>query len=425
MMRKQMWKRHLAVAFSGGWLLLNATAAWADAPMLSLDDSVAMALKNNPSIQMAVDDKEKAAWGIKLAQAGKEPTFSLGSSATRGSANLETPAGNLFSTSLKLSVPLYTGGRVEGSVEEAKLNAQAADLGVETARAQVKLDATTAYFDVLQAHNMVQVNQEALDNLNGHLENVQAQYDAGTVAKVDVLRSEVEVANARQNLTKAQNDYNVAVASLNNTIGIPQSTQSILKDELTYTQFDLPLNECIQQALSNRPEVGQSEDTVAAAKAGVKVADSSGKPTIALSGLQGWSGPEFSSQDSNWSIGINASWNIFDGGLTHSQVKQAESTLDKVKEQDKQNRDAIELEVRQAYMNMKEAESRIETSKVAVDKAEEDVKIAQTKYAAGAGTNLDVIDAQLALTQAKTNYVQALYDYNANKAKLTKAIGER
>jgi len=97
--------------------------------------------------------------------------------------------------------------------------------------------------------------------------------------------------------------------------------------------------------------------------------------------------------------------------------------MKKQTEQARQSRDSVQLEVRQAFLNMKEAEKRIETSKVAVDKAEEDFKIAQVRYSAGVGTNLDVIDAQLALTQAKTNNIQALYDYNTSKAKLDKAMG--
>jgi len=159
------------------------------------------------------------------------------------------------------------------------------------------------------------------------------------------------------------------------------------------------------------------------ATAGVKAADSGRLPTISVSGSQGWNGNEFPGDNSNWSVGVSANWNFFDAGVTEAKIKSAQATLEKSREQDQQLRQNVELEVRQSYLSMKEAEQRIQTAQVAVDKAVEDVSIAQTKYNAGAGTNLDVIDAQLALTQAKTNYTQALYDYNVNKAKLEKAVG--
>lgn len=120
-----------------------------------------------------------------------------------------------------------------------------------------------------------------------------------------------------------------------------------------------------------------------------------------------------------------ANWNIFDSGVTGAKVKQAESSLNKAREQAVETGNSVELEVRQADLSMKEAEKRIGATQVAVDKAKEDLKIAQTKYYAGAGTNLDVIDAQLALVQAGTNYTEALYDYNTNQAKLQKAIGPK
>jgi outer membrane protein TolC len=120
---------------------------------------------------------------------------------------------------------------------------------------------------------------------------------------------------------------------------------------------------------------------------------------------------------------LAVSLNVFDSGLTRAKINEAQMDVDKAREQARQTKDGIALEVRQAYLNMKEAEKRIDTSGVAVTKAEEDFKIAQIRYSAGVGTNLDVIDAQVALTQAKTNYVQSLYDYNTSRANLNKAMG--
>lgn len=407
-----------------GALLFNSSLAFADAPLISLDDSVAMALKNNSSVKMAINDRDKARFGIDEAKAGGGPTLSLSSSGSRSMNMAEGVPGDSFSNSLRLSMPLYTGGRLEGQVDQAKLNAHTADLGVIKAEQQTKLAATTAYFSVLQARNMAKVNQEAVDSLTAHLNNVQAQYSVGTVAKSDVLSTQVQLANAQQNLTKAQNAYDVAVSSLNNITGMPLDTENTYQDDLSYTAYEMSLEDSIQTALKNRPEIGQSEDSISAARTGIKIADSGHLPTVSLSGGESWSGNTFpGSGNNNWSVGVSASWNLFDSGVTNAKVKEAKTAADKAVEQSNQTRDGIKLEVRQDYLSMKEAEQRIQTSAVAVDQAADALKIAEAKYQAGAGTNLDVMDAELALTQAKTNHTQALYDYNTNKAKLETAIG--
>lgn len=421
-------KKRFALAVACGYMLLNAVALAAPVE-LSLDDSVAMALKNNPSLKIAESERDKAAWAVREYQAGYGPTIGFTHNDKRAQAapsTLEpTPSPeNNFNNTVTLSLPLYTGGRVEGQVGQAKIGLKVADIGLDKTKQQLKLDATNAYFSVLQTRNLVQVAQESVDNLAAHLKNVQAQFDVGTVAKSDVLRSEVELANAQQNLTKAQNNYDVAVATLNNVIGLPHGTEIKLKEDLKYTQQGVALDDGIGYAMKNRPDVLQADAAVASAKEGVKVARSGFLPTLSLTGSNNWNDDRFpGAKNSNWLVGLTTSLTVFDTNLTHSKVKEAESSVVKADETARQTRDSVALEVRQSYLGMKEAEKRIDTSKVAVAKAEEDFAIAQVRYNAGVGTNLDVIDAQLALANAKTNYIQALYDYNTGKAKLDKAMG--
>lgn len=407
---------------SAGVMLLHAGFGY-QAFALSLQESIDLALKNSQNIKMAEEDSEKAKWGISEAKSSFLPSAALSTSGTRSSS----PAGgdaNSFNSALRLNWQLYSGGRNDALMDQAKLNSGSADLALDKAKDQTVLDATTAYFSVLQAKNMEKVNQETVDSLAAHLTNVKAQYDAGVVAKADMLRSEVELANAKQNLTKAQNSYDVAVAALNNIIGEPLDTVNEYSDDFTHDPYDITLDNSISQAFDNRPELEQAKNNIAAAEAGVRIAKSGNLPTVNVSGSTGVTGNSFPGNNDNWSVGVSASWNIFDAGLTNAKINEAKSLGDKAESAYKQTRDSIELEVRQAYLGMTEAQKRIDTTQVAVDKASEDLSIAQTKYQAGVGTNLDVIDAQLALTQAKTNYTQALYDYSVSKAKLDKAIGK-
>jgi outer membrane protein TolC len=419
-----MKKKILFSSAVGATIMLNSILVFADAaPMLSLDDSVTLALKNNPTVKMAIDDQQRAVGAISEAEASKMPTISLGAGATRAQGMSQALPGTSYNSSIKLNGTLYSGGRLEALVDQAKLNAQNGVLGVDKAREQIKLDATTAYYSVLQASDMVAVNRETVDSLAEHLKTVTAQYEAGVVAKADFLRSEVELANAQQNLTKAQNAYEIALSNLNNVIGDPLDKEQTLNNQLSYTEVNSSLEECISYAMSNRPEIQQSVNNIAVADKGVQIAESGNRPAVTYGATDSWSGNEFPGQTNNWSMNVMANWNVFDSGLTNSKVKQSKAASAKAQDQDAQVRGNIELEVRQNYMSMREAEKRLQTSQVAVDKAAEDLKIAKTKYYAGAGTNLDVIDTQLALTQAKTNHTQALYDYNVNKAKLEKSMG--
>lgn len=437
--------KHLA-AVACSFLVIGQASALAAPVELTLDDSIALALKNNPSIKMAVADKDSAAWKISEAKSANGFNFSFTHTDTRykkvtsssgGAFSINgVPSGriqiyggatvynNNYDNKFTLTKPLYTGGKVEGLVQQAKLGLDVADLTVTKSQQQVKLDATTGYFGVLQARNMVTVSQESVNSMAEHVKNVQAQFSVGTVAKSDVLRSEVELANSQQTLIKAQNAYDLAVASLNNVIGMPLSTEIVVKDELKYNKYPMSLEDCIAAALKNRPESLQVDKAVEVAQEGIKVAKSGYKPTVAFSASDDWSDSDFpGTTGNNWTASIVTSFNVFDSGSTDSKVKQANAALLKSQEQARQSKDSIQLETRQAFLNMKEAEKRIETSSVTVTKAEEDTKIAAVRYNAGVGTNIDVIDAQLALTNAKTNYVQALYDYNTSKAKLEKAMG--
>jgi len=244
------------------------------------------------------------------------------------------------------------------------------------------------------------------------------------VALSDVLQTQVQLANAQDGLIKAQNNYDLAEANLNNVIGLPLDGEIELKENLKYQQYSLSLNDCVQYALVNRPEMAQEQTNVAIARDQVKIAHSGTLPTLGFNATNGWQANNFpGAQNSNWTVSMTTSLNVFDSGLVKPQVKQAEYGVTTAQEQARQTRDNISLQVRQAFLSMNEAEKRIDTSQVAVNQAQEDFRMSQVRYEAGVGTNLDVVDAELALTQAKTNYIQALYDYNTSKALLDQAMG--
>jgi len=429
MIKQTHWEKRLAAALTVGFLVLNTAVVLAAPVELSLDDSIALALMNNPTIKIANADKETANWGISAAKGAKLPSVSVTHSDKRsgspGSAlNPNGSVGDNFSNNISLKMPIYSGGGIEAQIEQARLNLKINDVGVDKSRQQVKLDATAGYFSILSAQNSLKVSQESVDMMAEHLKNVQAQYSVGVVAKSDVLRSEVELVNNQQNLIKAQNAYDLAVSKLNNIIGLPLDTDVKLKDELKTGTYALSLDDSIKYAMVHRPDVAQADYNIDIAKQGVKVAESGKLPSVSFSANQGWADSTFpGTKDTGWSIGLMSTWTPFDSGVTNAKIKQSDSNLTKAKLQAQQAKDGYQLEVRQYYLSMNEANKRIGATQVAVEKAQEDYKIAGVRYSAGVGTNSDVIDAQVAMTTAKNNYIQAMYDYNTSKANLDKAMG--
>lgn len=398
------------------------------APMeLTLDKAIDMALASEPRVSIADSSigTAKANKRIARAGAGVSLTYDYAFKKTgQAKPSIADSVANSNSNLLTAKLPVYTGGAVSGNIAKSEKAMLASEYNYDKVLQEVLLDTTNSYYKVLQARNTVKLTKESVERLQAHLVNVQAQFSVGTVAKVDVLRSEVELADAEQEFIKAQNDYDLAVAKLNNVIGIPLETEISLKEELEYKPYTESLENCLAYALEHRPDIHAAKLNVAAADDAVKVAGADYLPKVYLNATNSWSGENFPGNDkSTWMVGASMNMNVFDSGITAGNVSKARSELYKQQEVERQLVLAVNLEVKSAYLNLREAEKRIGTAKVAVVKAEEDYKIAQVRYSAGVGTNIDVMDSQVALTKAKNNYVQALYSYNTSKASLDEAIG--
>ena len=290
----------------------------------------------------------------------------------------------------------------------------------------MKLQTTQAYYQLLECRNLVDVNQEAVDTLEEHLSNVNAQYRVGTVAKSDVLASQVELADAQQSLVTAQNNYDIAMASLNNIIGLPSDTVLSVKDQLQYTAYpDLNLDSCTVYALDNRPDGIAADYQVEQSKEALSIAKAGHLPSVTAAVTRSLTGRDEFKEDitGQWAAGLTASWNIFDNGQVGASVEQAKAGLRAAEESAAATKETIQLNVREQFLSLQAAEKNIQTTSKAVEQAEEDYKIAQVRYSAGVDTNLSVMDAQEKLTSARTNYYTALYNYNTSKAALDKAMG--
>ncbi len=439
MTRHKLSKR-LLVLGAALTMCMSQAAFAGETVELNLQDAMERAFNTNPAITIAGYERDSARASYNAARNSRWITITGSHKTERGGYDdnivKKTDAtgawtgeyykaiGNEHSNSLTASMPIYTGGKIAGAIKQAKAGYLISEQGVQRAYNEMRNTVTNGYFDMLQADNLQKLGRESVDRLADHLKNVEAQYEVGVVAKVDVLRSQVELANAKQSLIQAENKYQIAEANLNKIVGLPMDTQLKLDNILVYTPYDNDLQYCLDYAAKHRPELEQAKQKVESAKGALRVAISGHMPQIAASASQNWKDSNWpGDENGNWGVGVQVTMNIFDSGVTVSKIHGAEAELAKAHESYRDTVDLVNLDVRTNYLSMREAEKRIDTTKLAVSQAEEDYRIAQLRYMNGVGTNTDVLDAQVALTDAKTNYLQAMYDYNTCKTNLETAIG--
>lgn len=425
-----MLKKSYTILMVVGMLAAGASSVQAAEKGLLLEESIMLAMQNNDQIKAVKSGDEAAKWELEKAKGAYALTANYAYTGAKiggeywQTFHINDDPSSYFINSVSASLPLYTGGRIEHTVEQAKLGVAISALEVRGTKQQIRYQVTQAYYMVLDCQNMQQVKTEAVSQLQEHLRNVQAQFAVGSVAKADVLRSEVALANAEQALVTAQNNAKVAMAAFNKIVGQPLQSTVVLAESMSYRPADYQLGQCIDYALQHRPARLTAAKAVAQAEQGIAIAQAGKKPTVSFDASYTTYDTRVGEFDTRqWLVGVTASINLLDGNVTAAQVKAAKARSEQVKHQAKDITSTVEFEVQQAYLNMKKAESNIGTNQVAVEKATEDFKLASARYGVNLGTNLDVVDAQVALTTARTAYTESLYDYNVSKAALENAMG--
>jgi len=424
---KKYFYKKLTALVLGSLLMVSAgSVSAANTVQLNLEDAVQMALENNRSIKSALANVDVAKWNLSNYRRQTGVTVSLSSAYTHANdtyAAASHPDNNYYSNSATASIPLYNFSLRSG-IEAAGYALNSADVTLENTKQAIRYTATADYYNILNYRNLIKVQEDSVRAYQEHLDNVNAQYRVGTVAKSDVLASQVNLANAQQALTTAQNNYDIAVATLNNVLGLPTDTVLEINEELKHPAYNLNLDDCTTYALNNRADGAAAYYAVKQAEAGINTAKAGWYPTVTASGTKALEGKDAFGDDTDaWFVGGTVAWNVFDNGVTAAKVHNAEASLVSAQEALKAQDETIQLDVRTALLNLQAAEKNISTTETAVTQAEEDLKIANVRYAAGVGTNLDVMDATEKMTEARTNYNTALYNYNVSKAALDKAMG--
>lgn len=336
--------------------------------------------------------------------------------------------GNTYTGKLSASWPVYTGGKIWQGYQISRLNHQSAEESYDSAQAGVIYAVKQAYFGLLLAQSACDVTGEAVSSMEKHVTRVQALYQKGMVSRYDLLRAEVQLSNMKPQLIRMQNAVVLSRQSFNLTLNRELDATVILSDSMKYHPVVIDSALLVHQALKARPEYKSILIRQRMAERTQLISYASYQPTVALFADYSYSkGSGFSGSDEwqkNWDLGISASWPLFDGGSGLGRIKEAKANAQQLRLVKEMVEDWIKLEVSASYLTMKANEKAIFSQDKAVQQAQEALNIAQIRYESGQATNLDVLDAEVALTQARTNRIQALHDYLVSLAKLEKAVGK-
>ncbi len=415
--------RHLPVLLAAA-LLAAPAAARAEAAPLTLDQAVATALANQPTLRAARAGTRAAEARVGQATAGLLPQAGLAGGVTRADGPRPATPGTTWSLGLSASQPLLDlGAWYRTSASRASAGAAAED--ERATRAEVVLSVRTAWFQASAARDLVAVAQETLANREAHLTQVQAFVKVGTRPEIDLAQARADRAQAVVALIGAQNDLATALAQLNQAMGVtgpadyplaPAAVAALAGEEAS-------LDDLLGEALGARPEVASQVRAREAQRATLRAAWSTFAPTLNATGRLGWAGSDPPGLSESWSYGLSLDWSLFEGGRRRAQVQEAEAQLEALDAQDEALRQRIRLELEQARLGVRAARATLEADGEVVVNARERLRLAEGRYAAGLGSGLELNDAQVAVTNAAAQEVKARFTLAAARAQLARALG--
>lgn len=406
---------------------------------LDLPMALRFALENNLAIQQARERIREQEGLIVEVRGQAVPNVGLNSSYTLTDTGLnesfgpQPAADRSWRIALEVRQTLYAGGGISAAWEAQRLGRESALLDLEATIHEALLQVRTRFYDVLLARDQIEVEEQNVELLRQQLQTARNRYDAGTSSQFEVLRAEVELANAQPALIRTRNRFRIAIEELRQVLGYDnQAPENVRRKpefvgRLEFQPIQYDLEAVLQSARENRPELKRLDRVREAREALVRTERARTRPDLALVGGYEVRNSLFSDRVSDsregWFVGLQSTWNIFDGGTSRGRIAQGRSRVRQAELDLSEETLDIEVETRRAFSSLQEATELAEAAGRVVEQAEEALRMADARYAAGSVTQLDVLQAQVALTAARTNQLVANYSFNVALATLRRAIG--
>jgi outer membrane protein len=397
---------------------------------LTLARAVEVSLLYHPSLRAADANVQSSSASVMLARAAFFPVLNMTGSATRTEGafvfNPAIPpriqAYDNYTAALNVQQMLYDFGKTSGRFSGNQALLQASSYDREGTRENVIANVEIAYYGVVQAQRVVQVNTETLAQAEAHLLEARSGFSIGTRPQFDVTKSLVDVANANVNLIAARNGLRIARLQLENAMGVHATTPFELADSLGIPPFSMSLDSAKSVTLASRQDLLSARAHVRSDESFVTAAVGGHLPTLSLNGTWNWSGFNFPLQ-SRWNAGLTVSVPVFQGLAVAAQVDQAQANLQSSQASLDLVRENAMLDVEQNYLSLREASDRIDATAQLIEQANQSLKLAEQRYKAGVGSAIEITDAQITLANARLSNIGALYDYNTSLIRLQRAMG--
>ena len=322
-----------------------------------------------------------------------------------------------------INQPLYTFGRIQGAIDAAFADVNAALSSESVTELDVLHRVATAYINVLRAQRSVEVAYRAVENLGSHTRDVKNLVDEGIRIRKDRLAAEVALSNAKQDLLEAQSRLDIARAAYNRAVGRPLDAPVYLVD-LPEPAGTYDLDRLTQMAMVSRPEIAALSATVQSLRSRAQQARASYRPQFSVRGGFDFIENRYLTDGAFSSLMLVGQWNLFDAGKTHQMAEQSEQSAEGMLRQRADVESVIRLQVRDAWRSLETARELVRVNREALQNAEENLRVAKTRYDQGVGTNTEVLDAETLRTRTFNNYYQSVYDAVQALMQLSRAAGD-
>jgi len=400
---------------------------------LRIEDCLKLALVNNKTLQRVIQEKETARGERLKSYSAILPSVSLTGDYLRKDevASLGSITfGDLdnYSAGLRVTQPVFAGGSITARLNAGKLFSLLTDQTVRAATQDVIYAAERSYYDVLLNQHLYQISVDAVRSAQAHLDDVKQKRLGGVASDFDVLRAEVELSNFKADLIQNKNAINISKTQLLKVMGISQDSDFVLSDELSYAPLKMTMEQAVEAAYRNRPDLYERQFDIKYQEELLKIAKSRYFPVISGYYDNTWAKPDPHNSTliewgHAWQAGITATFPIFDGLSREGEIIQQKA---KVKQAQIDLIDAEEsalFELTKALLSIENAEEFVQSQQLNLARAEEGSRLAKVGYREGINTQVEVIDAESALTKARSLYYQAIYSHMIAKLDLQKAMG--
>lgn len=408
---------------------------------LTLQQALEFARRNNQELQAALLQLDRAQAGVKEAQATLWPTVGLNGRVVRQRSAGEQLQNRLapdatrgaepitaFTGSLQVNYDIYTGGRGSARIRQAEERLRSQELDVERLSEEIRLNVATEYYNLQEADEQVRISRAAVVNAEASLRDARALEQAGVGTRFDSLRTQVNLANSQQQLTNAQSQQRIARRALATRLNLGQSSTLSAADPVKLAGlWNQTLENSIVLAYQNRPELQQQLAQRNISEQQRREALTSLSPQVSVVAnyelLDVFD--DTAAASNGYSLALTANLNLFDGGAARARAAQFKIDSEIAETQFSQQRNQIRFQVEQAYSQLQSNLENVQTSQAALDQARESLRLARLRFQAGVGTQLEVLDAENALTRAEGNQVTAVLDYNRALASLQRNVTSR